>query len=25
MLWPFNPVPHVEVTSNHKMIFITTS
>ena len=24
-LWPFNSVPHVVVTPNHKIIFITTS
>ena len=25
MLWPFNSVPHVVVTPNHKIIFVTTS
>jgi hypothetical protein len=25
MLWPFNTVPHVVVTPNHKIIFIATS
>ena len=25
MLWPFNTVPHVVVTPNHKIIFVATS